>query len=362
MPIDRAEARRILVDAFASIEADLLQGRNPPSADASLAEWCRVLFETSSQGFREALLGCALVHLLDPSINIRLPYVKQGPSSISLRMFDQNVVNPFMQEKRIPGTKGPYLSMFRRGYQFTEEYPSSNKDPIGNRAFLDCIARLESLRSKEEKKAFLNYLLYCFWDLREKSVVPLTRIRRLALSQYDRLISGLLSVPSGGRIPVVLVVTTFHTLKQFFNLGWTIDCQGINVSDAASGAGGDITITEDGNILMAIEVTERIVDRSRLVSTFNTKIAPAGIVDYLFFTKAAKPDSEAAALADQYFAQGHEVTFLEIKNWMLTILSTIGSKGRAIFITEILKQLDKPEIPKAVKAAWNEQVSVMISP
>jgi hypothetical protein len=98
---------------------------------------------------------------------------------------------------------------------------------------------------------------------------------------------------------------------------WEIDYQGINVADAASGVGGDITITHEGKIVFAAEVTERPLERARIVATFNTKIAPNGIEDYLFFVRSETLADDARQQARQYFAQGHEVNFLEIKNWVL---------------------------------------------
>ena len=360
MPVDYDKARSILEETFAGAEADLLQGKPQPPADADYQLWCDVLFRARSQSYREALLGCASAHIQDLSINIRLPYVDQGPDSISLRSFDEQVVNPFLHDKRIPCSKGPYLAMFRRGWQFTEGYRAAVRDPMANRAFLDCIGRLESLSTRPKLMAFLKYLLNRFCELRESATVALARIRRLTVRQYDALISGLLSVPSGGRLPVLLVLATLETLKGIFGLAWEIEHQGINVADVASGAGGDITVKCNGKTLMAVEITERIVDRARLVSTFNTKIAPAGIVDYLFFTKSANPDPEAAKLADQYFAQGHEINFLEIKNWILAILATIGASGRELFNANLLRQLDNQEMPKAIKVAWNEQISALV--
>jgi hypothetical protein len=60
--------------------------------------------------------------------------------------------------------------------------------------------------------------------------------------------------------------------------------------------------------------------------------------------------------AQQYFAQGHEVNFLDIKTWALNTLSTIGKKGRVAFISEMVKLLDTDDVPRRMKVGWNEQV------
>src|SRR5712692_8947844 len=100
-------------------------------------------------------------------------------------------------------------------------------------------------------------MLFKFALLREAAVVPLSRLQRISLDQYGSFISGLLGIPSGGRLPVLLVVAAFSTIKEFLSLDWDIVFQGINVADAAAGAGGDITITSGGRLLLAAEVTER---------------------------------------------------------------------------------------------------------
>jgi hypothetical protein len=80
--------------------------------------------------------------------------------------------------------------------------------------------------------------------------------------------------------------------------------QGINVADSASGAGGDVTLVENGRIVLAAEVTERRVDKSRVVATFDTKIAPCGIEDYLFVVKDNADIAAAMDQARRYFSQG----------------------------------------------------------
>jgi hypothetical protein len=170
-----------------------------------------------------------------------------------------------------------------------------------------------------------------------------------------------MDVRSGGRLPVVLVVAAFEAIKSFFTLDWHIAWQGINVADAPSGAPGDVTISRGPQVLLAIEVTERPIDRSRVVSTFTTKIAPAGIEDYLFFSSSSAASPDAKQQARQYFAQGHEVNFVEIRGWILASLATMGKKGREAFGDILLRLIDDEDMPRYVKIAWNEQIERLVS-
>ena len=360
MPIDYATARALLEDVFAQAEADVLQGATPHIPE-KIKPAFDIIFQSITQAYREVLLGCAIARLQDKSINIRKPYMNQGADAFNGRTLDEKVINPFFHEKRIPSSRGPYLSAFRRSVRFDRSTRGGLRDKAGYDSLLSLISYLESTSDEPELLAFLRYLLFKFAVLREAAVIPLSRLQRLSLNQYEVLLSNLLSTPSGGRFPVLLVVAAFTAIKDFFGLDWEISYQGINVSDTASGAGGDITVKTHGEILFAAEVTERPIDKSRLVATFNTKIAPSGLEDYLFFVRLAGVGPDTKKQAHQYFSQGHEVNFVEIKDWILMSLATVGKKGRAIFNQVLVRLLDVPEIPKSVKVAWNEQIARIVS-
>lgn len=360
MPIDYDSAKRLIETTFAQTEVDLLQGA-VPQVSQRVRDACEVVFASSTQAYREVLLGCLIARMQDKNINIRQPYVKLGTNAFSGRSLDERVINPFLHDKRIPSSRGPYLSVFRRSVRFESRTRAGLRDEAGYDAFLNLITFIESVRQDADLRSILRYLLCKFAQLREAAAVPLTRLQRISLEQYDALVSGLLTTPSGGRFPVLLVVATFTAIKEFFGLNWSVTWQGINVSDTAAGAGGDITIRSGDQMLMVAEVTERPVEKSRIIATFNTKIAPAEIEDYLFFTKLSGVTPEAKQQAHQYFSQGHEVNFLEIKDWILISLATMGKKGRATFNKVLLNLLDAADTPKTLKVAWNEQITRILS-
>jgi hypothetical protein len=66
-----------------------------------------------------------------------------------------------------------------------------------------------------------------------------------------------------------------------------------------------------------------------------------------------------ARQARQYFAQGHEVNFLEIKNWVLMALATLGKRGRDVFNGHLLELIDDAAIPRAVKVAWSDYIAAL---
>lgn len=355
MPISYDVARALLNETFENVEAEMASGVVPPAPRGTEACFNQI-FGSRTQAHREALVGCALARIQDRNINIRLPYVNQGELAYNGRTLDERVVNPFLQSNHIPCSRGPFLNVYRRSVKFDETTLKGIRHKEGYEALLALIGFLETTDDEAELLQFLDYLLYQFALLREAAVIPLARLQRISLNQYDTFISGLLNVPSGGRLPVVLVLATFQAICEFFKLDWVIESQGINVSDAASGAGGDITIRSGSEVVLAVEVTERPVDRSRVAATFNTKIGPHGIEDYLFFIKPQTLSEEVRLQASQYFAQGHEINFVDIQNWIRMTLATMGRRGRDVFNRRLLNLVGERDMPKAVKVAWNRQI------
>ena len=352
--IDYQQARDLLNNVFLSAEQHIANGTVPP-IDPAMATACDEVFRSNTQAYREVLLGCIVAKTLAPLVNVRKPYANQGDDALNGRTLDEQVVNRMLKASRVPSSGGPYLSVFRRSVQFVPSTREGLRDKLGYDALLRVLEYVESA-SKDDLQQLLRFYLYRFGKLREEASVPLARPGRISLEQYDTLLSRLLASPSGGRFPLLFVVAAFTTLNDVFQLGWTIDHQGINVADAASGVGGDITIRAGEKVVLAAEVTERVVVQSRVVTTFQAKILPAGIEDYLFFIRLDAVQAEARHQAQRYFAQGHEVNFLVIEQWILMLLGTMGGAGRDRFTRVVIGLFSTSDVPTYMKVAWNQQV------
>jgi hypothetical protein len=353
---DYEAASGILTEIFAQAETNADNGTTPNVPEPYKAA-VQVLFESGTQSFREVAVGCALARLLNKDIDITLPYMNQGPTAFNGRTLDEKVVNPFLHDRQIPASKGPYLATFRRSVKFEASTREGVRDKIGYDAFLLVLAHLRDAKTDGDIKLLLLQILIGFVNLRDASRVPLAKINRLNLDQYDALFEELLKTKSGGLIPVLLTVAMFKTIKDCYKLdAWKIEWQGINVADKASGVGGDISISENGTLLFAIEVTERPIDKSRVVSTFNTKISPGGIEDYIFVFTGISPAKEAKEAATQFFGQGHDVNFVDIKPWLLHNLATMGGNCRGKFTRNFLDLMDTKDVPAVLKVKWNDLV------
>ena len=320
----------------------------------AVSDAAEVIFASSNQSCREALLGCALARLINPSIDIRLPYAGHGATAFNGRTLDERVVNPFLKERQIPSSKGPYLAMFRRSVRFVHETGQGLRDQTAYAAMLQYLTFLEAATG-QDIEALVRELCVRFVMLRDGSNVSLVRVIRMTLDQHTAMIRALLTERSGGRLPVFLTAAMLEAIRDCFDLRWTIDVQGINAADAASGAGGDIVVKDgrSGAVVMAIEVTERLIDRSRVISTFESKISTNRISEYLFLYTSVIPSEDARSSAFSYFAQGHDIIFLQLEGWLRNCLGTIGTRGRENFIELFLARLGSLEVPSRLKTAWN---------
>ncbi|MCS7275720.1 MAG: restriction endonuclease, SacI family [Dehalococcoidia bacterium] len=330
--IDYRRAAYLLEDELRQAETDYSRGAWPSVPDA-VVRAADVLFATSTQSFREALLGCAVARVLDPDIDITLPYSHLADNAFSGRGLDERVINPLLQKHQIPCSKGAYLAVFRRSVPFDESIVRGLKDKEGYRAFLFYLAELKRADT-DTARALLRYLLLRFIDLREKSIISLVKPRRLALEQWQRLVEVLLDRPSGGQLPVLLAVALLKAVSGTYGLGWDIQWQPINAPDAPSGAAGDITVYAGEEIYLALEVTERSVDENRVRSTFHSKIAPQRVGDFLFLFSQQGPTSGAFQAARQYLMQDYEIGFVPVKEWIICNLSLAGAEGRRRFLQE----------------------------
>lgn len=357
-PVDTDVAKALLSEAFDLAESDHRDGA-PVSIPSSIVQATERLFLSETQAYRDALPNCAIARIIDPKIDIRLPATAYGENAFSGRSLAEKVVTPFLRDRSVPTSAAPFLSALRGGAKFMKGgEPRIQRDKFGYAALVEIVDYLRELDA-EAAKNYLRYLLRCFILLRESHHITLKRISKPNLEQLSHLIKGMLTVKSGGRIPTLLATAMFQTISECHSLGWDVEFQGINVADKASGAVGDITIRKRGELVLGVEVTERPVDQARVASTFNEKVSPSGLADYLFIT-TAQPEDGAIAAARRYTSVGHEMNFVPLAEWLVLNLATIGPECRSLFQAKMIELLGAQGVPAEIRVAWNDKMDEAI--
>lgn len=355
--IDNKAALALLEEIFPLAEDDFRDNADPGMSEDELAA-IGALFLSETQAYREALVGCAVARVLDPQIDIRLPATEHGDNAFSGRSLADQVITPFMRGRAIPVSASPYLSALRGGARFVEGgEPRIQRDKQGFAALVFLADDLMK-RDHNQARAFLRFLLRRFVHLREDADIPLRRIAKPNLEQLRHLIMGLLGVKSGGRFPSFLATAMFQTIGECHNLGWEVEFQGINVADKFTGAVGDITVRKNGAVVLGIEVTERPIGKARVTQTFDQKIGPNALTDYLFVSTVA-PEGEALETARHYTAVGHEMNFVPLPPWLVHNLSVLGPPCRTLFQDKMIALMG--DAPAGLKVAWNEEMEAAIA-
>jgi hypothetical protein len=298
--------------------------------------------------------------MIDPNIDIKLPYVKQGSHAFNGRTLDEQVINPFLMSKQIPCSRGPYLATFRRNVKLDASTREGLRDKDGYDAMLVILNAIELTSDELDSKAFLIVLLKHFIILRDNSRIRLVKMARMSVEQYSSFIAKLLHHQSGGLLPLLLTIALFRTIDEQNNRKWDVSYQGINSADGATGAAGDITIKKNDTLYKAIEVTERPITRTRVVTTFDTKISITNAKDYLFVYTSSVPDESVYEVARTYFAQGFDINFIRLQNLLLSVMLIGNDETRVIFTNQMIDLLDRSDVPSSVKTAWNDSLQRVI--
>jgi len=151
------DAEALLKEVFAEAEADFAANLNPDVPE-EIAAATDTLMVSNTQAYREVLIGCALARILDGEVDIRLPYVNQGPAAYNGRTLDERVVNPFLHSHEIPSSRGPFVSVFRRSVSFSAETREGVRDKAGFDALLSFIEHLR-LSGQIVARSYLRFLL-----------------------------------------------------------------------------------------------------------------------------------------------------------------------------------------------------------
>ena len=154
----------------------------------------------------------------------------------------------------------------------------------------------------------------------------------------------------------------FEAVNEFYRCGWSIDCQGVNSADGATGTPGDLTIRRGEEIVKAIEVTERPIGVTRVETTFHTKIATNAVRDYLFIYTSAVPDEGVYDVAKIYFAQGYDVNFIKLTNLAAAVFAAGDASMRRMFMDRMLGCCGREMSPRRLRPRGTMRFRLCLGP
>lgn len=347
-------AHEVLSRALGSAQARFRQGDEPIVPDHVRSD-CATIFRSRTKAYRECLIGILLTRLCQPNSSIRHPYTGQGPRAFNGRALHDKVVLPVLRSARLACTVGPYRTVFQRQAVLDAALRPGLRDRDGYDALLSLISHAERQSDEATVREWLVYVLWCCLHEPSPPDVSVDSYPRLGAPQCDRLIRALLARPSRNILPFCLTLATHEAIVKTLGLPWTLERKCASVVRSTSRTGAELSVWSGDRLLRVIEVTESTVDLARLVSAFRTKIAHLR-ADYVFMVHLDGISDEVHEQAARYFSPGYDVDFVDMVAWLHSMLISAGSNGRSVFLQRMVDLISAPDVPHALRIAWNEAV------
>lgn len=272
------------------------------------------------------------------------------------RSFCAKVVVPWAAENQnvLGRSADPYVSNPLRRPRLDAD-TQKLRDGDEWEALTQFLGKLQDRSDPDEiKRAFARCLASLSRRLRHQQFaypVP----QRVSLGQLDELIETYLSKPSGGLRPQVLATVLFQHVGAVFGLFSKIESQGVNESDAASGALGDIVCygSESDEPMLAVEVKDHDLQLIELQACI-AKARQSDLRKLLFaapgLASAERGDIEARIKSE--WAQGMNVHQVEIESLAHHAFMLLDERHCPEFLKKVGQELDSRAAPHADREDW----------
>ena len=303
--------------------------------------------ESSVVSIRYAFLTQLLGKMADPTRDLLcLQKGKPGPESPEgwdPRGFCTRLVVPWVQRNNnVLGTSpDPYVNNPLRRPRLDQDMgPLKNREDW--QALNDLLTGLQDAANPTEvEKVILRGLKGIARRLGKQNVdypVPL----RIGLDPLCQILDAYLEISNGGLRPLVVATALMTTLGKAFSLFSTVESQGLNEADTASGVPGDIMCYgEDGQLALAVEVKGHQLTLNELETTI-TKARSSRVANVLFAAPglvASQMDDMEVKIAEE-FSQGSNIYQTSITALARSSFMLLGEEWRVEFLRAICAELD----------------------
>lgn len=347
MPPDIKRATEILDRIWSEICTLAEEGNLRDYLDnTELLENISNVVNSKTKSYRYVLPTQIVSKLTDRSLDSRcIQAGRGGPGAFDARSVADEVIVPFDQnnERVLGGSPEPYVNNPLRCEEFSERCRSQQK----NKQDWDNICAV--LNSIEEKNApeFTELVFkQVLTEIRKRLsgvmvIYPLPH--RISLNKSMQLIHDYLSQQSGGDRLLALASALFVVIGRRFDLYAGVRRTSITTADAPSGMLADLEcISEQGNIVMVVEVKDRILTISQIRAKISD-IRQRHVTEIFFIAQKGikkTEESEIKTLIDHEYTSGQNLYVLDLIELSRVALSLVGEPGRRDFLLEVGNQLD----------------------
>jgi hypothetical protein len=165
-----------------------------------------------------------------------------------------------------------------------------------------------------------------------------------------------LATKSGGDRMEAVSAALFQTIGERFGLFDQVRRQRVNATDSSAGMSADIECCLDGEVVLLVEIKDRMLTLIQLDSKLDAARA-AHISEILFIAEQGEEANDkpgiAARIASEY-ASGQNIYVTNFTDFSLGILILFGEAGRVRFLRAVGDELDRVGSRIEHRKAWAE--------
>lgn len=331
---------------------------NAAGSATSADDQVDLLVNSRVSSIRYALITQLLGKIANPDRS--LMYLQIGSTEFgawNARSFCDDVIVPWVTENQnVLGTSAePYASKPLRRERLEKTMPNVRNKEDWTRLY-DFFASLDKSSSSDLEHAMFRCLLAVARRLAALSFkyeVPL----RVSLPELRDIFSEFLADSSGGLRPLVVATAAMRVFGKGFKLFESVNSQGINEADSASGVPGDIMCYDaDGRIVLAVEVKDRGLTLADIKASIRKSRQTEGSMSNLLFAapgiQQGDQDSFQATIRSAWTI-GLNVYHVEIVEFITHGLVLLDESSRPDLLREIGRELDDRGDP-IHRQSWNQ--------
>jgi hypothetical protein len=318
----------------------------PPLQDPLLTSAIRDCLISPTKTYHYVLPTQLLAKVVNPALDAHcLQTTCDSPGAFDARTIAHEVIVPFDQTnyRVLGGSAEPYVNNPVRVPSLSASFRPQQKNKADWDKLIQVVDYVEARDQPTFTALVFEHVLFEIYRLLADVVVVFPTPNRISLKQTQELVTAYLAEGSGGERLEAVCTALFQTISEHFGVFDQIKRTKVNAADASTRMLADIECWSEDKIVLLVEVKDRALTLVQLDAKLDA-VRSRHISELLFLAQEAPAASERQALemrVSSEYAAGQNVYVTNFTDFALGICILLGEKGRAAFIDQVGKELDR---------------------
>ena len=278
------------------------------------------------------------------------------PGAFDARTVAHKVIVPFDQENHrvLGGSAEPYVNNPLRCPAVTNEFRNQQKNKTDWDRLVAVLDAVEQQSAPDFTEKVFGQILAEIYRLLANVQVLYPTPNRVSLAQTTGVIKEFTAIRSGGDRIEAVCTAIFRAIASEFGLFDEVRRQKVNVADAVSGMGADIECRLKGQVILLVEVKDRLLTLTQVDAKLDVARAKK-ISEILFLAEQGIAGADRPQVQERIkdeFASGQNIYVSNFAEFSTGILILLAEKGRVQLLSLVGEELDKAGSNITHRRAW----------